>query len=63
MVQNAISKKIEAALDGTRFSVDLVTAIAMQETGYLWRVMVEENLSAAHILLRCVGRTDAQGTS
>ena len=50
-------KKIEAALDGRPFSVDLLTAIAMQETGYLWRVMVEENLSVADILLRCVGDT------
>jgi len=50
-------KKIEAALDEAPFSVDLLTAIAMQETGYLWRVMVEKELSVADILLRCVGDT------
>jgi hypothetical protein len=55
-------KKIEAALAGAPFSVDLLTAIAMQETGYLWRVMVEKELSAADILLCCVGDTiDAPG--
>jgi hypothetical protein len=55
-------KKIEAALDEAPFSVDLLTAIAMQETGYLWRVMVEKKLSVADILLRCVGDTiDAPG--
>jgi hypothetical protein len=56
VVQNAIPKKIEAALDEAPFSVDLLTAIAMQETGYLWRVMVEKKLSVADILLRCLFR-------
>jgi hypothetical protein len=55
-------KKIEAALDEAPFSVDLLTAIAMQETGYLWRVMVGKKLSVADILLRCAGDTiDAPG--
>jgi hypothetical protein len=50
-------KQIKKSLAGTPFSVDLLTAIAMQETGYLWRVMVEKKLSVADILLRCVGDT------
>jgi hypothetical protein len=50
-------KQIQSALAGTPFSADLLTAIAMQETGYLWRVMVEAKLSVADILMRCVGDT------
>jgi hypothetical protein len=44
-------------LEDTPFSVDLLTAIAMQETGYLWTVMVERRLDVPYILERCVGDT------
>src|SRR4030095_16865127 len=50
-------KQIETAIAGTPLSVDLLTAIAMRETGYLWRVMAQAKLSLADILLRCVGDT------
>ncbi|MBV8533288.1 MAG: SH3 domain-containing protein, partial [Verrucomicrobia bacterium] len=43
-------KQIETALADTPFSVDLLTAIAMQETGYLWRAMVEAKLGIKKIL-------------
>src|SRR5215469_14284442 len=50
-------KQIETALADTPFSVDLLTAIAMQETGYLWTAMVEEKLGTKKILELCVGDT------
>lgn len=51
-------KKLETALAGTPFTVDLLTAIALQETGYLWRRMIERGkLSIAEILEACVGDT------
>ncbi|MBV8174373.1 MAG: hypothetical protein JO151_07385 [Verrucomicrobia bacterium] len=50
-------KQIETALADTPFSVDLLTAIAMQETGYLWRAMVEAKLGIKKILELCVGDT------
>lgn len=51
-------KKLETALQGTPFTVDLLTAIALQETGYLWRRMIERGkLSVPEILEACVGDT------
>lgn len=50
-------KQIKKTIEGTPFSVDLLTAIAMQETGYLWTVMVERKLTIPDILARCVGDT------
>ena len=56
-------KDIEAKIAGTPFSLDLLTAIALQETGYLWRSMVKAGLSRDQILLRCVGDTiDGNGS-
>ncbi|MGC2237661.1 MAG: hypothetical protein WA584_15975 [Pyrinomonadaceae bacterium] len=53
--------KIEQITRGTPFSVDLLTAIALQETGYLWGVL-RNTLSTEEVLKRCVGDTiDAPG--
>src|SRR5215831_12631482 len=50
-------KQIEPALADTPFSVDLLTAIAIQETGYLWTRMVQAKLGLEKILELCVGDT------
>lgn len=46
---------IAEALAGTPFTLDLLTAIAMQETGYLWRRMIQAGLGVPAILELCVG--------
>lgn len=48
---------IEAAIQGTPFSVDMVTAIACQETGFIWQVLRKKPLSVNRILELCVGDT------
>lgn len=50
-------KKIEAATDGTPFTLDMLTAIASQETGYIWGNLRKQGLSTATILELCVGDT------
>jgi len=49
--------QIEQAVQGTPFSVDMLTAIACQETGYIWQRLrrTELNLSREKILELCVG--------
>ena len=47
--------KIEPALKGTPFTLDLLTAIALQETGMIWRVLRKKNLPLDRILELCVG--------
>ncbi|HEV3410292.1 MAG TPA: hypothetical protein VG095_08350 [Chthoniobacterales bacterium] len=49
--------RIMAGLDGTPFSVDLVVAIATQETSYIWWPLVDNGLSEADVLRLCVGDT------
>lgn len=48
--------EIEAKLVGTPFSLDLLTAIAYQETGYIWQGLYK-NFSQADVLKLCVGDT------
>jgi hypothetical protein len=48
--------KIEAAIHGTPFSVDMITAIACQETGFIWNVL-RKKLSTDEVLRLCVGDT------
>ena len=56
--------KLEEVVAGTPFSADMLTAIANQETGYIWSVLAEKNLSLPRILELCVGDTiDAPGRS
>jgi hypothetical protein len=49
--------QIEPALAGTPFDADMLTAIASQETGYIWSVLRKKQLSLARILALCVGDT------
>jgi hypothetical protein len=48
---------IARAVRGTPYSVDMLTAIACQETGYIWEVLRTKNLSVDRILELCVGDT------
>jgi hypothetical protein len=48
---------IEAAIVGTPFSVDMITAIACQETGSIWATLRRKGLPTARILELCVGDT------
>ncbi len=47
--------EIEAALPGTPFSLDMLTALACQETGSIWPVLRKRDLSVTRILELCVG--------
>ena len=49
--------KIEPALQGTPFSLDLLTALACQETGEVWPILRTKNLTTDRILELCVGDT------
>ncbi|AWM01868.1 SH3 domain-containing protein [Bradyrhizobium amphicarpaeae] len=54
--------QVEAALPGKPFDIDMVAAIACQETGYIWSVVRKKNLSLDRVLALCVGDTiDFQG--
>lgn len=48
--------QIEAAVAGTPFTVDLLTAIACQETGHIWNTL-RTKMSTAEVLELCVGDT------
>jgi hypothetical protein len=55
-------REIEAAVHGTPFSLDMLTAVACQETGLIWQVLRKQRLSLGQILALCVGDTiDASG--
>lgn len=47
---------IQNAIDNTPFSIELITAIALQETGYLWRNIYKKE-TVAKTLELCVGDT------
>ncbi len=55
--KRTFADRIEARLAGTPFSVDLVAAIANQETGYIWAPLVTKGFSESDILRLCVGDT------
>jgi hypothetical protein len=48
---------IETALAGTPFDLDMLVAIACQETGYIWSVLRKKSLPPEQILALCVGDT------
>ncbi|XWN29928.1 MAG: SH3 domain-containing protein [Devosia sp.] len=51
-------EKIAAATQGTPISVDLVTAIAVQETGYIWPALIRHHQGdVVAVLEGCVGDT------
>ena len=49
--------QIEAAIAGTPFSVDMITAVACQETGGIWPRLRRQGLPTSRILELCVGDT------
>jgi hypothetical protein len=49
--------QIEAALAGTPFDVDMIVAIACQETGEVWPILRKKQLPLERILALCVGDT------
>lgn len=49
--------KINAAIAGTPFTLDLMTALACQETGEVWPILRKTDLSLDRILELCVGDT------
>ena len=48
--------KIKAAVSGTPFTADLITAIDCQETGYLWNTLWLQ-IPVERVLESCVGDT------
>jgi hypothetical protein len=49
--------QIEAALTGTPFDLDMIVAIASQETGYIWSVLRKKQLPLERVVALCVGDT------
>jgi hypothetical protein len=49
--------RIEPALQGTPIGVDLIVAIACQETGHIWPVLRNKGFGVPQILALCVGDT------
>ncbi len=54
--KNSFKDKIKNALNNTPFDVDLLTAIAYQETGFLWSKMINKT-DIDNLLLCCTGDT------
>lgn len=48
--------QIEAAVQGTPFTLDFLTAIACQETGHIWNIL-RNKVNTAEVLALCVGDT------
>jgi hypothetical protein len=51
------SSQIMPALAGTPFDVDMIAALACQETGEVWPILRKKNLPLDRILALCVGDT------
>ena len=49
--------QIEPALTATPFDVDMIVAIASQETGYIWSVLRKKQLPLERVVALCVGDT------
>lgn len=49
--------QVEPALAGTPLSVDMIVAVACQETGHIWPVLRDKGLAVPQILALCVGDT------
>lgn len=54
--RTTFGNEIEAALVDTPFDLDLLTAVAYQETGYIWQSLFDK-MGAADVLKLCVGDT------
>jgi hypothetical protein len=48
---------IETALANTPFDLDMIVAVACQETGHIWSILRTKPLSTAEIVALCVGDT------
>ena len=59
--KQAFRAQIEAALVHDPFDLDMVVAIACQETGNVWSVLRKKGLSLDRILALCVGDTIDKG--
>jgi len=56
--------QLEAVVQGTPFTADMLTAIACQETGQVWSILRKQPLEVDQILALCVGDTlDGRGTT
>ena len=47
--------QIERELTGTPFDLDMIIAIACQETGYIWSVLRKKPLPLDRVVALCVG--------
>jgi hypothetical protein len=62
--KSQLGGEITTSLLDTPFTLDLVTAIACQETGYIWQVLRKKLDTIEEVLALCVGDTiDAPGRS
>lgn len=55
--KNQFHSPIEAAVQNTPFSLDFLTAIACQETGYIWNILRKQLNNTDEVLALCVGDT------
>ena len=55
--KETFQEQIQAAIAGTPFTIDLIAAIAAQETGHIWGGRLRDRLSLAELLEICVGDT------
>jgi hypothetical protein len=56
-LKQQFSIQIKAALTGTPFDVDMIAALACQETGEVWPILRKKQLPLQRILALCVGDT------
>lgn len=59
--QTTFDKELRAAVQGTPFNIDLLSAIAYQETGYIWHRLLKKGMKPKEILRLCVGDTIDKG--
>jgi hypothetical protein len=48
---------IQTAIAGTPLSLDMIVAIACQETGFIWSILRKKSLPLARVVALCVGDT------
>ena len=53
--KSGFGAKVQTAIEGTPLTLDLLCAIALQETGYIWRKLLAKGLSTDDALRLCVG--------
>jgi Putative peptidoglycan binding domain/CHAP domain len=59
--KTTFNKDLKAAVVRTPFSIDMLAAIAQQETGYIWSTLLKHDLRLPKILELCVGDTIDKG--